>query len=124
MRSVTMSPAHRLSLTSYAAVVVLVPDERGGASEGIKITVFGEWFPVRALEPKILVGDQVASRVQIAPNQRSIRGFLADTPPEGAVIRVRYGPSQEGELEERFTHVRIRPVPEDCLPAESPTDRA
>lgn len=119
-----MSPAHRLSLTSYDAVVVLIPDERGEAAGGIKITVFGEWFPVRALEPEILVGDQAAALVQIAPDQRSIRGFLADTPPEGAVIRVRYGPSQEGELEERFTQGRIRPLPEDCLPAESPTDRA
>ncbi len=119
-----MSPAHRLSLTNYDAVAVLVPDERGEAAEGIKITVFGEWFPVRALEPEILVGDQVASRVQIAPDQRSIRGFLADTPPEGAVIRVRYGPSQEGELEERFSRGRIRPLPKDCLPVEGPTDRA
>jgi len=101
---------------------VLVPGDRGGAAQGIKITVFGDWFPVRALEPEILVGDQVATRVQIAPDQRSIRGFLASTPPEGAAIRVRYGSSQEGELGERFSPGRIRPLPEDCLPVQGPAE--
>ena len=31
-------------------------------------------------------------------------------------IRVRYGPSQEGELRERFSRERVRPRPRTCLP--------
>jgi len=118
-----VSPAQKLPLTNYDAVAVLVPDERGEPVEGVQITVFGDWFPVRALEPEILVGHQVATRVRIAPDQRSIRGFLAKMPAEGAVIQVRYGPSQEGEIEERFSPSRIRPLPEDCLPTDSRINR-
>jgi hypothetical protein len=69
---------------------------------------------MRALQPEILVGEQQAQMVEIARDQRSIRGYFLETPENGAVIRVRYGPSQEGELRERFDSKRIRPLPEDC----------
>jgi hypothetical protein len=111
-----MSPAQNLPLSHYDAVGVLVADEGGAETTGIKITVYGKSFPARALEPEILVGDELATRVSVAPDQRSIRGFLAAPPPDGAAIRVRYGPSQEGELRERFSRARVRPRPRICLP--------
>lgn len=117
-----MSPAQNLPIGHYDAVEVLVADDRGEEMVGIKITVYGDSFPVRALEPDILVGDQLATRVQVGPDQRSIRGFLAETPPEGAVIRVRYGQSQEGEVRERFSPERVRPRPQGCLPIDRDID--
>lgn len=111
-----MSPTQDLPLSHYDAVGVLVADDGGAEIAGIKITVYGESFPVRALEPEILVGDELATRVEIAPDQRSVRGFLAKPPAEGAAIRVRYAPSQEGELRERFSRERVRPRPDTCGP--------
>ena len=79
-----MSPSQNLPLSHYDAVGVLVADDGATETAGIKITVYGESFAQRALAPTILVGDQLATRVEVAPDQRSIRGLLAETPPDGA----------------------------------------
>jgi hypothetical protein len=104
-----MAALLKLAVTRWEAQAVLLPEGRG-----IRITVFGDWFPMRAIEPEILVGELAAQRVEVARDQRSIRGYLRDTPKEGSGIVVRYGDSQEGILEERFSAGKIRPLPQGC----------
>jgi hypothetical protein len=99
----------KLALTRWEGQAVLLPE-----GQGIRITVFGDWFPVRAIEPEILVGGRAAERVEVARDQRSIRGYLRQTPKDGATVVVRYGDSQEGVVKERFSSRRIRPLPRDC----------
>jgi hypothetical protein len=109
-----MSAQQSLPLSHYDLQMVLLPGAENKPVEGIRITVYGENFPMRALQPEILVGEQQAQMVEVSQDQRSIRGYLLRTPENGAVIRVRYGPSQEGELREGFDAKRIRPLPEGC----------
>jgi hypothetical protein len=104
-----MSALLKLAVTNWEAQAVLLPE-----GHGIRITVFGDWFPVRAVEPEILVGERLAERVEVARDQRSIRGYLREAPKDGAPIVVRYGDSQEGILRERFSSAKIRPLPRDC----------
>jgi hypothetical protein len=104
-----MAALLKLAVTSWDAQAVVLPE-----GHGIRITVFGDWFPVRAVEPEILVGERSAERVEVARDQRSIRGYLRESPKEGAPIVVRYGDSQEGTLRERFSSGKIRPLPRDC----------
>lgn len=105
-----------LPLSGYTARAVLLPMEKNpnASVQGIEITVFGEYFPIRAVEPEILVGELSAGRVEVSRDQRSIRGYLFDPPPEGATIRVRYGDSQEGVLKDLFSRQRVRRLPEVC----------
>jgi len=102
-----------LPLTHFTAERVLVPAEKGSA-EVIRVTVFGPNFPQRAVAPEMLIGDVAAERVSIAPDQKSIRGLFRRVPPEGALIRVRYGDSQEGILREPFVSQSVRPLPKEC----------
>ena len=104
-----MAALLKLALTRWEGQAVLLPE-----GQGIRITVFGEWFPVRAIEPEILVGGRAAERVEVARDQRSIRGYLREAPKEGSRIVVRYGDSQEGVVEQRFSTGRIRPLPKGC----------
>jgi hypothetical protein len=109
-----MPALQNLPLSHYELQMVLLPGKANKPVAGIRIIVFGECFPIRALQPEILVGEQSAQRVDVSRDQRSIRGYLLERPPDGALIRVRYGESQEGELRERFDSKRIQPLPEDC----------
>jgi hypothetical protein len=104
-----MAALLKLAVSHWEAQAVLLPD-----GPGIRITVFGEWFPIREVEPEILVGEMEADMVQVARNLRSIRGYLRKSPPVGARILVRYGDSQEGVLEARFDPGKIRPLPGEC----------
>jgi hypothetical protein len=104
-----MTALLKLAVTRWEAQAVLLPE-----GNGIRITVFGDWFPIRAVEPEILVGEMPAQRVEVARDLRSIRGYLRDTPKDGAPIVVRYGDSQEGILAERFATAKIRPLPREC----------
>ncbi|HMD70577.1 MAG TPA: hypothetical protein VKF41_04505 [Bryobacteraceae bacterium] len=102
-----------LTLTHYQAGMVLAP-VKGEVREVVRITVFGPDFPERAVAPEILVGEAPAESVSVARDQRSIRGFLPQMPAEGAVIRVRYGDSQEGVLGEPFRRDQVRALPKEC----------
>jgi hypothetical protein len=102
-----------LVVTHYQADTVLAP-LKGQVREAIRIAVFGPNFPERAVAPEILVGEEPAENVTVARDQRSIRGLLAQMPPEGAPIRVRYGDSQEGVLREPFRKANVRPLPKEC----------
>ncbi len=102
-----------LTLTRYAADMVLAPI-KGQVREAVRIVVFGPNFPERAVAPDILVGEQPAEHVSVARDQRSIRALLAEMPADGAVIRVRYGDSQEGVLREPFRRDQVRPMPKEC----------
>lgn len=105
---------NHLTLTRYEADMVLLPDDAGKVSEAVRVTVFGPQFPQRAVEPEILVGDAKAVRVSVAPDQRSIRGYFRQPPADGQPILVRYGDSQEGVLDGRFSRRDVRPLPRDC----------
>ena len=104
-----MAALLKLHVSRWEAQSVLLPE-----GPGTRITVFGDWFPIRAVEPEILVGEVTAERVEVSRDLRSVRGYLRKTPLEGARILVRYGDSQEGVLEERFAASKIRPLPQDC----------
>ena len=104
-----MAALLKLAVRRWEAQAVLLPE-----GSGIRITVFGDWFPIRAIEPEILVGEMAAERTEVARDLRSVRGYLRKTPNDGAQVIVRYGDSQEGILEERFVASRIHPLPRDC----------
>jgi hypothetical protein len=109
-----MNARRQLELRGYKLERVLMTGKAGKAAQAVRITVYGEVFPERALAPEILVGETRADMVRIAADQRSISGFLKADPEPGAVVRVRYGDSQEGRAEEPVDPERIRPLPEDC----------
>ena len=100
-----------LPLSHFEAERVLLPAHPGETKmvEAVRVIVFGPNFPQRAIEPELWVGDEMARQVSIAPDQRSLRGYFFQTPPNGAPIRVRYGDSQEGELRQRFAREQVRP---------------
>ena len=106
--------AQNLVLHDYELQTVLLPGKDDRPVKGIRITVTGAEFPMRALQPEILVGEESAEMVEITPDLRSVRGYLRKVPKDGAVIRVRYGQSQEGELRERVNLQRLRPLADDC----------
>jgi hypothetical protein len=103
-----------LALSHYMADRVLMPSAGGKTVEAVRITIFGPNFPQRAVEPEILVGEALAQGVSITRDQRSIRGYFHELPPEGGLVRVRYGDSQEGVLREPFARRHIRPLPKEC----------
>lgn len=106
---------HELPLSNHVAERVLMPGaKQGEVVEAVRITVYGERFPQRALQPELIVGDAQAERVAIAPDERSIRGYLRTLPPDGSTIVVRYGASQQGTLEQAFDRREIHPLPKDC----------
>jgi hypothetical protein len=80
---------HQLELTGFDAETVLLPDENGDAVEAIRITVYGPTFPQRALLPELWVGKARAERVTIAPDGRSLRGYLRARHLEQSSIVVR-----------------------------------
>ena len=102
-----------LIVTHYEAEMVLlaIKDAR---QEILRLTEFGPNFPERAIAPEMLVGEVQAHNVSIARDQKSIRGFFSQLPPEGAPIRVRYGDSQEGGLREPFSARKVRPLAKEC----------
>ena len=104
-----MTALLKLGVERWEAQTVLLPE-----GEGVRITVFGDWFPIRAVEPEILVGDLITERTEVARDLRSIRGYLRSKPKEGGRIVVRYGDSQEGVLDKPFSARLVRPLPEEC----------
>lgn len=105
---------HALELTGFDAETVLVPDGQEGETEAIRITVHGPNFPQRALLPELWVGKLQAELVSIAPDERSLRGYLRKLPREGAPVVVRYGESQLGRIPRAFHRNRVRPLPKEC----------
>jgi hypothetical protein len=107
---------NQLPLTRYEADMVRMPSRPGESDlvKALRVVVFGPNFPQRAIEPEILIGESIARRTTVSPDQRSIRGYFLEVPADGGVVRVRYGDSLEGELRVRFSRQGIRPLPEDC----------
>jgi len=107
---------NKLPLSHYEAEMVRMPEREGGSVEveALRVIVFGPSFPQRAVEPELLVGEEIAQHTSIGRDQKSIRGYFFRNPPDGALIRVRYGDSLEGELPEPFSQSRIRPLPKEC----------
>ena len=105
--------AKHLEISHYSADVVLVPP-REKPAQAVRVTVFGPYFPQRAIEPELFVGEARAYDVRISPDQHSLRGLFAQPPPEGGLVRVIYGDSQEGTVREPFSREKIRPLPTHC----------
>lgn len=105
-----------LPLSHYEAHKVLAPRREGEAAlaEALRVVVFADHFPQRAIAPELLVGETSAERVTISGDQCSIRGLFFKAPRSGGVIRVRYGDSQEGVLGEPFSRERVRRLPRGC----------
>ncbi len=105
-----------LPLSHYDAAMVLIPRKEGEAKEveALRVVVFGPNFPQRAIEPELLVGEQLAERTRIAADQKSIYGYFFKLPPSKVAIRVRYGDSLEGEVRERFQREKIHPLEKGC----------
>jgi hypothetical protein len=105
-----------LILTHFVAEYVLFPrDPLDETPRGaVRVTVFGPTFPERAVQPELLVGDSAATQVSIARDGTSIRGYFHQLPADGALVRVRYGDSQEGVLDNPFRSNAVRPLPQDC----------
>lgn len=105
-----------LPLSHYEAEFVLLPEHPGDTRmvKAVRVVVHALLFPQRAIEPQLWVGKVLAQRTAIARNQRSIRGYFLEPPAHGQPIRVCYGDSLEGELDERFSRERIRPLPVNC----------
>jgi hypothetical protein len=104
-----MAALLKLAVGGWEAETVVLPE-----GHGIRITVFGEWFPIRAVEPEILVGNLVAERTEVMRDLRRVRGYLRKMPKDGARIVVRYGDSQEGVVKQRFDSKRVRPMSDQC----------
>ena len=111
-----MAALRKLLLSHYEAKAVLLParDPKQPPVSGICVTAMGEYFPQRAVEPEVLVGEIASDFTRISVDQRSISGFFRRPLPEGGVVRVRYGDSQEGEFEQRFSSKLVRPLPREC----------
>jgi hypothetical protein len=113
---------HLLTLNDYSAETVLFPQAEKAKVPGkeklveaFRVTVFGDYFPQRAVEPELLIGENAAHQVAISRDQRSIWGYFFHLPQEGEPIRVRYGDSQEGELEQRFSWKKVHVLPRECI---------
>ena len=102
-----------LTVTHYEAEMVIAP-AHGVDREIVRITIFGPNFPQRAIEPEMLAGGNHAEAVSISRDQRSIRGLFSRLPAEGAVLRVRYGDSQEGVVRQPFVHASVHPLRREC----------
>jgi hypothetical protein len=107
---------NELPLSDYRAEMVLLPAHVGATKlvAAVRLIVYGPHFSQRAIEPELLVGEEAAERISIAPDQQSLAGYYLQMPPDGARIRVRYGDSQEGEVRERFSRQTVRPLPKNC----------
>jgi hypothetical protein len=103
-----------LQLSHYEARMVVMPEDEGKEVETVRVAVFAPNFPQRAIEPELLVGEQIAHHTSIGRDQQSIQGYFRELPPDGAAIRVRYGDSLEGVLEERFARTKVRQLDSDC----------
>ena len=88
-----------LLLGRYAARRVLLP---------------GDNFPIRAIEPEIMVAEHAAQGVAVSADRHSIRGYLRQLPADGSTIRVLYGDSQEGELRSAFRVETVQPLTTRC----------
>ena len=93
---------------------MLEREGEGKEVEAVRLVVFGPNFPQRAVEPQLLVGEEIAQRASIGRDQRSIQDCFFHVPPDEAVVRVRHGDSLDGKLHERFARKRIRPMDRAC----------
>jgi hypothetical protein len=107
---------NQLPLKGYEAHKVLAPRREGekALAEALRITVFADNLPQRAIAPELLIGEASAERVSISRDQRSIRGLFFKPPKSGGLVRVRYGDSQEGVIEEPFARRNVRRLPRGC----------
>lgn len=105
---------HRLQLTKVEAELVLYPGAAGDIVEAIRVIVHGPAFPQRALFPELIVGGEIAERVSVATDGRSIHGYFKTVPADRAVVSVRYGNSFAGTLRNAFRRDSVRPLEKNC----------
>lgn len=69
----------------------------------LRLTIHGECFLIRARDPRIMIGDLKVVDFEIASDMRKIVCYVHQTPVEGALISVDYGPNDKVILDEPFT---------------------
>jgi hypothetical protein len=99
-----MSALLALRVTRWEGQAVILPE-----GPGIRITVFGDWFPIRAVEPELRVGDAVAERVEVARDLRSIRGPFARCPWTARESSCGTGTARKGSSSWRSTRAESVP---------------
>jgi hypothetical protein len=68
-----------------------------------RVTVRGRNFFIRAVSPKITIGDSKILDFEILPDEKTILLYLFEPLPEGGKIRISYGPGMTGESEQPFS---------------------
>lgn len=79
-----------------------------GADQGFpqplaRVTVRGQNFFIRAVSPKITIGDMTVLDYEILPDEKTILLYLFAPAPEGGKIRISYGPGMTGESGQPFS---------------------
>ena len=68
-----------------------------------RVIVRGQNFFIRAVSPKITLGERPVLDYEILPDEKTILLYLFEPPPEGGKIRISYGPGMTAESEQPFS---------------------
>ena len=99
----THSHPHQYQLQQATPQELGVADFGVGQATPLRLTIHGECFFTRAIEPVIMVGDLKVDDFETASDQRQIVCYLYQTPKEGALISVDYGRGSKVVLDEPFS---------------------
>jgi len=102
-------PPRTTALQSYELDEVEVPiGEAKQTVRAIRITIHGQNIFLRAPEPIVRIGDTEILYPRIEPDEQTIRGYITDQPPEGAVITLEYPGLVPVAVPERFTMAKLQ----------------
>ncbi len=76
--------------------------------KAMRITIHGENIFMRAPEPTVRIGDVEVLYPRIQLDERSIVGYLTETPPEGAHIQLEYRGEEPIPASEPFTVKKLK----------------
>lgn len=68
-----------------------------------RVIVRGQNFFIRAVSPKITIGDRKILDYEILPDEKTILLYLFERPAEGARITIDYGPGLMAESPQPFS---------------------
>jgi hypothetical protein len=98
-----------LTLDSYELDEVYAPiGKEGERVKVIRIIVHGTNLIIRALEPELRVGRSVVLYPEIHVDERTITGFLTETPKDGSPVVLRYQGQTVARLAEPFKGTKLR----------------
>jgi hypothetical protein len=82
----------------------------------LRLTLRGTYFPNRALEPWVKVGDVVSRFARIADGGAQVNAYFDRPPPEHATVELGYGNRVFLRFVERFVFAGIARLERDRLP--------